>query len=287
MAQVQHKIENALMRAVYPLFVKLRRPRPAGQTKLDLSKFELVFEEDFSDPALPRWDVRRYPDGRRVTMRKGGYWSRDMATVEDGQLHIRAAFRPDGPYGPGYYAACLDTRYTYQQTYGYFECRCKLPAAEGLWSSFWLQSDAVKAGVPPTAGMEIDVFESPLYRQKDNGIVTTNLHYNGYGPGHRFQNVGFFRVDEPYTQFHTYGVEWNAREYIFYIDGFETARSSFGGVSQGPEYMMLSVEVDGVGGYPDNGWSGNIRQNAPGALPADFVVDYVRAYQYKDKGRRA
>lgn len=284
MPTLQNRIENAALRVFYPLFVTLRRPRPPKGAVIDLSKFALVFEDDFSDPSLSKWTPRLSGSGRAADIRKGGFWSPEQVFVQDGNLHIRTEWRDAGPCGAGYYAGCLDTSTTYLQTYGYFECRCILPAAEGMWSAFWLQSPRVGKGVPAAKGMEIDVFESPLYRRKgNNAIITSNLHYNGYGPEHRFQNVGFFIADDPYRKFNTYGVEWNEREYIFYINGRETARSSFAGVSQGEEFLLLSTEVDGTRGMPAHGWSGNIRENPAGVLPVDFVVDYVRAYQYKDK----
>lgn len=121
-----------------------------------------------------------------------------------------------------------------------------------------------------------------MYNRKgDNKLITSNLHYNGYGAAHRFHNVGFFKVKNPYEEFNTYGLEWNEKEYIFYINGRETARSSFGGVSRKDEYMLLSVEVDGVKGKPAGGWSGIITKNKENAMPSGFVIDYVRAYRYK------
>ena len=65
------------------------------------------------------------------------------------------------------------------------------------------------------------------------------------------------------------------------INGKETARTDFG-ISQSPEYLILSVEIGGSNGQPDpKSWAGDIKDNDD--LSADFVVDYVRAYQYKDK----
>ena len=53
-----------------------------------------------------------------------------------------------------------------------------------------------------------------------------------------------------------------------YINGVETARTSFGGVCEVPLYLIISVGVDE-----------NIADNE--FLPASMVVDYVRCYQYK------
>jgi len=131
------------------------------------------------------------------------------------------------------------------------------------------------------SGTEMDIFEGPYYRCRlplFKNAVSTNLHYDGYGKAHRMKNVGKFRVKDPYDTFHTYGLEWNENEYIFYIDGVEAGRSSFGGVSRAPQFLILSVEHN-LGGL--SGWPGDIRKNKPGEM-TDFVIDYVRVYQYKE-----
>jgi beta-glucanase (GH16 family) len=125
-------------------------------------------------------------------------------------------------------------------------------------------------------GMEIDVYESPYFQQASllkKNAVSSALHYDGYGEAHRVEDVGYTQVKKPYDTFHNYGLEWNENEYIFYIDGRETGRSSFGGVSQVPEYLILSLEQQ------FSGWAGDISLNQPGEM-TDFVIDYVRAYQY-------
>ena len=111
-------------------------------------------------------------------------------------------------------------------------------------------------------------------RNGDNKLITSNLHYNGYGAAHRFHNVGFFKVENPYEEFNTYGVEWNENEYIFYLNGMEYGRSDFGGVCQNPLFLILSVEMYGENGVPSS--------RDKNADEAQFIVDYVRAYQYKD-----
>ena len=64
------------------------------------------------------------------------------------------------------------------------------------------------------------------------------------------------------------------------MNGIETDRSNFGGASQVPEYMILSVEVGGADAVPGESWSGSILTTDD--MPTDFIIDYVRAYQYKD-----
>ncbi|MFZ1936145.1 MAG: hypothetical protein WCB27_13385 [Thermoguttaceae bacterium] len=60
--------------------------------------------------------------------------------------------------------------------------------------------------------------------------------------------------------------------YAFYIDGKETWRTKAGGVSQVPEYMLLSDEIAT--------WGGDIRK---AKLPDAFLVDYVRVYDLVPK----
>ncbi len=73
-------------------------------------------------------------------------------------------------------------------------------------------------------------------------------------------------------------IEWNESEYIFYINGVETGRSDFGGTSRVPEYLLLTAEVGGSNGAAGTSWAGEALNT--GAEPTDFVVDYVRVYQY-------
>ena len=277
------KIGNIFSGIFDPLVTHKFTKTPKNPKKIDLSDFELVFEDNFDGEKLDetKWHEHRFFNAE-TGARKGGLWSPSQALIIDNQLHIRTEYKENGEYGAGYYTEAIDTSELFEQKFGYFECRCRLPAAEGLWAAFWLHSDKVGKGYSGQDGTEIDIFESPLYkRKKIRNSVVSNLHYNGYGIDGKSKRLGAFEVDDPYNTFNTYGLEWNEKEYIFYINGVETCRSSFGGVSQNKEFMILSVEVDGVAGKPVFGWSGNIENNPEGTLPVDFVIDYVRVYKYK------
>lgn len=278
------KFTNVLIDVVHRILMVVRNPKEhtSGNT-VDLSKFTLVFEDDFDGDKLNTSIWNHYRQGER----KGGYWNQNQTFLRDGNLVIKTNYVEDGPNGPGYYCDRVDTRKAYRQKYGYFECRCILPAAQGLWSAFWLSNEDVSTdGMPGTAGTEIDVFESPLWyrnlKGRDNSMITSNLHYGGYGIKTKYKNVTIAKAVNPYTEYNTYGLEWNEDEYIFYINGVETGRSKFGGVSKAAEYLILSCEIDGINGSPYYGWSGNITKNKSSELPAEFIVDYVRAYQYTD-----
>ncbi len=275
---------------------------PDGQT-LDMSKFtdEPVWEDNFDGTEI---DTTKWGYPWWETERKGGYWHEDMATVRDGNLIISAQYL-DKPlenryydqwkdeinfkeYKPGWYTACLRTADKYEQCYGYFEVRCKLPAATGMWSAFWMMNHNVE-DVDGTGkdGTEVDIFESMYYKDYwwGNDAVISGIVYDGYGEHKKGDSIGkVYVAGDPYNEFNTYGLEWSPTEYIFYINGVETGRLSTGGVSQNPEYLILSCEFAGSNGvqWSDRHGTGEISKTPEENWPAEFVVDYVKCYQYKE-----
>ncbi len=251
--------------------------------KINTEDMLLTFEDHFDGEKL-NGDVWRAHNFYGV--RKGGYWSESQLRLEDGNLIITTEYKEDGEFGPGWYTAGIETEDRFEQTYGYFECRCKLAKGQGLWSAFWMMNSNVNSVLGHSRnGAEIDIFESPFWfrGKKKRNLVTLNLHYNGYGLHTRYKNVGIFRLDnDPYENFNTYGMKWTPEDYTFYINGYEVAKTSWGGVSEQPEYLILSCEVDGGDAIPTRGWSGYIEKNDKKSFKAEYVVDYVRAYMLRD-----
>lgn len=274
-------------------------PSKSNGNKVDMSKFTMTWNDEFDGDTV---DSSKWGSEWWVTMRKGGYWHEDMASVRDDNLVISTRYF-DTPlenryydkwkdsinfdeYKPGYYSTILTTRGKFEQCYGYFEVRCILPASEGLWSAFWLMNEGVyEIDGKGDDGTEIDVFESFYYKDNKFGqdAIASNLHYDGYDEAHQHENVGYFFIENnPYEEYNTYGLEWNKDEYIFYINGYEVGRSNAGGVSDNPEYLLLSVEVNGKDGVAAKGNHGDIRKSLGTDGCADFKIDYVRCYQYND-----
>ncbi len=251
--------------------------------KIDMSRFELVWSDEFENGFDTTTWQGHYVYGADDTQKRDtAYWNREQVSFADGCLHIRTEYR-DGPVGENYYSYGMETNpghtyapeyHGYEQLYGYFETRCIFPKGPGLCPAFWMLSDGMwdddtDGGL---TGCEIDIFETPYEYNKNSlffGSVFQTLHVDGYEDAHRSEHQGDYYADDPYNQFNTYGVEWNKDGYIFYINGVETARSDFGGVCRVPLYLILSVGV-------------NEKIAGNDFLPADFVVDYVRAYQYKE-----
>ena len=252
--------------------------------KIDMSRFELVWADEFDHGFDTTVWQGHYVYGADDTQRRDtAYWNRSQVSfTDDGCLELNVEYKEDGPAGPGYYAYGMETTpnkdYSgdhagYEQLYGYFEIRCILPKGKGINPAFWLLTDGMwdddtDGGI---SGAEVDVFETKtntFNKGRFADSVFHTIHVDSYGDAHRAEQQGFYYADKPYDRFNTYGVEWNEDEYIFYINGVETARTSFAGVCRVPLYLIISIGVDD-----------NIKENE--FLPASMTVDYVRCYQYK------
>ena len=262
----------AVLVAVWEMFGSVLADRPltpAGQP-LDLTGYELVFCDEFNGDALDTEAWRYRGSGRR----RGGFNGEQAVRVEAGNLVITAAYLHNGAYGEGWYTGAVALKQFYQK--GYFEIRCKCSPGGDFWSAFWIQAQhpydhaLSKGGV---GGAELDIFEAMQGAAKNRAVrnsVSQTIHCNG-GDGDRehidSRVLGFFKGNDIYETYNTYGLEWTENEYIFYINGVETTRSSFSlGVSEVPEEVIVSLEL------PDE-----ITKEK--GYTTSFIVDYVKIWQ--------
>jgi alpha-L-fucosidase len=224
-------------------------PLPAG------ASWKLTWSDECDgaklDPA--KWEV--LGDWKR----RDGYWVQDDAYL-DGRGNLLLRTKKDGDR---YTCGAVRTRGRFEHTYGYWVCRCKFPKEPGHWPAFWMMSEGVgKVGNGGRDGTEIDIMEKPWRDDR----TTQNLHWDGYGKAHQHAGTQF-TIPGLNEGFHTFGLYWTPQEYVFYVDGRETWRTSAGGVSQVPEYAKLTEEI--------GSWGGDIKK---ASLPDYFTVDYVRVY---------
>jgi len=222
--------------------------------------WKLVWNDEFNGTQLDvsKWESPEYE-------RRGHLWRAANAYL-DGQGN---AVLETSKVGERYASPCIRTRGKYEKAFGFFEIRCRLPMEQGHWSAFWMFCDGVgKVGDEGRDGTEIDVMEWP-YR---DGRVQQTLHWDGYGKDHKSEGKVPKRPALLDGQFHTFALWWTPTEYVFYVDGEETWRTSAGGVCQVPVYLKLSEEI--------GSWAGDITQ---AKLPDRFVVDYVRVYDVVGK----
>ena len=241
---------------------------PRGQ-ELNLDDYQLVFVDEFDQGELDKdnWYVRN------VGPVRCGYHSESQVEVKDGNLIITGEYLKDGEFGPGWYTSAVALKERYKQ--GYFEVRCKPNPSKVFWSAFWLQSTAPyvpeisQGGV---GGAEVDIFESAHYGDLTGHCIFHAIHCSGVGgntEGTDSLILGFYR-DKKLSEYNTYGLEWTEDEYIFYINGVETTRSSFGdGVSQVEQDVILSLEIPV---YEITGLDKD-------TFETQFMIDYIKIYQ--------
>lgn len=244
---------------------------PRGQ-ELDLSGYSIVFEDEFNGSSL-NTDVWEY---RGSGPRRGGFNAESQVKIENGNMIMTGEYLTDGMYGEGWYTGMIKLKERYCK--GYFEIRCIVNAEPAFWSAFWLQADSPytasvsKGGV---GGAEIDIFESVNSDEfLDKNSVTQTIHcagVDGVQEGFQSNMLGSFYGKNIYEEYNTYGLEWTDDEYIFYINGVETRRTSFGnGVSEVPEDVIVSLEI------PDESRLAELDKDTYKTV---YTVDYVRIYQ--------
>lgn len=244
---------------------------PLGQN-LDLTGYSLVFCDEFDGDSV-NTDLWYY---RGLGTRRAGYTGKDQVKIENGNLVITAEYLKDGCYGEGWYSGKLGTVEKF--TKGYFEIRCKCNDGGEIWSAFWTMPETNEAAYDHyiskggVGGVELDIFEAPFATEGPlmRNSVTQTIHCNGGDDDTENLDsrcVGFYRGKNIYTEYNTYGLEWTDEEYIFYINGVETARSSFSkGVCEAPEEIIVSLELPDEITF-DHDYS------------TQFIVDYVKIWQ--------
>jgi beta-glucanase (GH16 family) len=188
-------------------------------------------------------------------------WRGSQATVADGLLRLRATRVAPNQW----VSACLDTVGRFQQQYGWFEARIKVPKGYGLWPAFWAITRNGNGSFGPS---EIDMME--ILANPDGTVNNGNVgdditrlhqvvHHDGGQKWHGWDTVDLS------AGFHVYGVEWRPSYIDFYFDGVRTHRYT-GQMPTGQMVVVLNLAV--------GGWPGPSNDSTP--ANADMYVDWVR-----------
>ncbi len=172
-----------------------------------------------------------------------------------------------------YTSARLNTLGKFEQAYGRFEARIKIPYGQGIWPAFWmLGNDSETTGWPGCG--EIDIMENI---GREPAIVHGTIH----GPGYS----GAKGIGAPYSlasgrfadEFHVFAAEWEPQQIRFYVDDHLYATQTPADlptatkwVYDHPFYVILDLAVGGE-------WPGN--PDGTSSFPQTLLVDYVRVYK--------
>lgn len=241
---------------------------PHTGEKLDLSRYEVSFDEPFDKLDVSAWGpgtrwiahtpwAGDFGDARFIDPTK----DEPFKTV-DGILQIEMK-RKDGRWQSGLLSSGDSKGRGFLQSGGYFEIRAKLPGSQGVWPAFWLGSNAVGGNPTP----EIDILE--YYGQFPMSYVATT-HVWQQGKSIAGEAIRIYVPEGSLeTGYHTYGASIDAKNVIFYLDRREVARRPSRPEYLHPVYMMLNLAAGG--GWPIDGMKDH----------SIMYVDYVRAYRLK------
>jgi beta-glucanase (GH16 family) len=257
--------------------------------EIDATKWDFDIGNGFYDYDANQW-IRGWGNDELQ------YYTKEPhnAYVRDGMLHIRAV--KEALHGCGYTSAKLKTRKRdgsplFNQKYGRFEFRARLPTGRGVWPALWMLPQDDRYGLWPLSG-EIDVMEA---RGQEPTKVLGTLHYGSRWPANLHTSRDYVLPNkETFAEFHVYALEWEPGEIRWLVDGKQYARQSFwwsGGKAVGgkgvapkgeadlnpwpapfdqPFYLVMNVAVGGrFLGRPDRST----------VFPAEMLVDYVRVYE--------
>ena len=251
--------------------------------------WELVWSDEFDGDSLDRskWNIQT-GDGTVEGIPGWGNnelqsYHGDNVSVSGGNLTITA--RQESADGRTYTSGRINTAGILDITYGRVEASIHAPGGQGLWSAFWMLPTDSQYGTW-AAGGEIDIME--VFSRDPIPFAQAALHFGMAWPLNTFTYAKYENVD-PADGFHVYALEWDEQELRWFVDGthyYTVRRSTYwsyykdestnahvsGGDSapfDRPFHLLLNLAVGGnLPGPP-----------APGALPDELLVDYVRVYE--------
>ncbi|MEQ9582517.1 MAG: glycoside hydrolase family 16 protein, partial [Arenibacter sp.] len=176
---------------------------------------ELVMQDEFDSDGAPNSAIWDYEIGNG----DNGWGNNELqyytdrtenVSVQNGVLLITA--KEESFEGSSYTSTRLLTKGLFEQKYGRFEARIRLPYGQGIWPAFWLLG--ANGEVWPQRG-EIDIME---YRGQEPTKVLGTVHGPGYSAEEAITKSYTLLNDRFDTGFHIFGIEWTPEYINFYVD---------------------------------------------------------------------
>jgi beta-glucanase (GH16 family) len=230
-----------------------------------------------------------FPDAGKWVVETGGkgWGNNELETytkrtqnlhVQDGNLIITASketYTGTDGVTRQYTSARIKTAGLFDQKYGRFEARIKIPEGQGMWPAFWMLGDNIDTLGWPDGG-EIDIMEN-IGKEPDKAHGT--IHGPGYSGSGGLGGTFTLPSGKLADGFHIFAVEWETAAIRFYVDGnlYETRTPAdlppgTKWVFDHPFFIILNVAVGGD-------WPGSPDDTT--VFPQTMAVDYVRVYTRK------
>jgi beta-glucanase (GH16 family) len=258
-----------------------------GVTAVARTTWTLAWSDEFAGPAgsavdRTKWvaDVGNGSNGWGNRQREYDTDATKNAALDGaGNLVITAFKESPGKRYRCWYGECqytsvrLKTQGTFEQAYGRFEARIRVPYGQGMWPAFWLLGNNIQTKGWPACG-EIDIMENI---GREPAIVHGTIHGPGYsgasGPSAPYAlTTGAFS-----DAFHLFAVEWEPNQIRWYVDGNLYRTRTPADLPHGmtwvydhPHFILLNLAIGGS-------WPGD--PDATTLFPQKMYVDYVRVYR--------
>ena len=272
---------KAYIRIILILFVfaaaVITIPSCDTSTEPDIPNYQLVWQDEFDGPAGQSPDSTNWTydigtgDNGWGNQELQYYTNRPENISLDGNGNLVITARRESFGGRPFTSARIKTQGLFEQAYGRFEARIKMPWGPGIWPAFWLLGSNIETVGWPQCG-EIDVME---YRGQQPNLINGTVHGPGYSGGNSITKTYGFQNDRFDVDFHLFAVEWGKDYLRFYVDDvlyqeIEPEDLSGPWVFNNTFFMILNVAVGGnYVGFPTS--------ETP--FPQSMVIDYVRVYQ--------
>jgi len=253
-------------------------PVAAAASGLAMEGLELVFSDEFNGNAInsDKW----------ITALQ---WGADLTINDELQYYVDVQNMPNFGYNPfsfdgesliisamptpselsaaannlPYLSGVLSSAEKFDMTHGFIEARVDFPDGAGLWPAFWM------------LGSEFVDLKPQLFIAEGNGAKPESVfhNYNYHDVDGNLRSPGQWQVSQSdfADGFHTVAVNWSPGELLFYIDGTPRYRIVGENVSSQAMYMIVNLAVGGI-------WVGS--PNAQTVFPAQYKIDYIRAYKH-------
>jgi beta-glucanase (GH16 family) len=203
--------------------------------------------------------------------------ARNASLTGEGTLAIQAfreSYRGADGVSRDFTSARLKTLRRFEQAYGRFEARLKVPRGQGLWPAFWMLGADIETVDWPACG-EIDVMENI---GREPSTIHGTMHGPGYSGAGGLSGSYALPAGARFTDdFHVFAVEWEPAAVRWYVDGALYHTRTPADLPAGtrwvfdhPFFILLNVAVGGD-------WPGS--PDASTAFPQTMLVDFVRAYR--------
>lgn len=241
--------------------------------------WQLVWEDGFDGPASQSPDAAKWAFDVGTGPGNDGWGNQELEFYTDrpenvsfdGMGNLAITARSESYGGQPFTSGRIKTQGIFEQAYGRFEARIKMPWGPGIWPAFWMLGANINEASWPQCG-EIDIME---YRGQQPNLIHGSVHGPGYSGGAAVTKSFGFSNDRFDVDFHVFAIEWGPDYIDYFVDGTLYQRitpDDLPGewVYDHPFFIILNVAVGGnYVGFPTSQTN----------FPQTMLVDYVKVFK--------